>query len=116
MGAENDNTRQEDEVPITGGQYPGQDGLSMVKKRDKDAGESGNQIVVINASNTMQGIGMEYACLEEKFGRRGVDWKLEMQTLVQDSAAKSFDRLTIKLMDGSKKDILFDINSFFGKG
>jgi hypothetical protein len=64
----------------------------------------------------MQGIGMEYAYLEKKFGRRGVDWNLELQTLVQDQSGRTFDRLLIKLADGRKKDILFDINSFFGKG
>ena len=64
----------------------------------------------------MQGIGMEYSCLEKKFGRRGVDWNLELQTLVQDQSGRKFDRLLIKLADGRKKDILFDINSFFGKG
>jgi hypothetical protein len=79
------------------------------------SGKSINDAVEIQgAANTDEGIAKEYQYLSKKFGQRGVDWQLEKQTLIEDSG-KQYDRMDIRLSDGTKETIYFDITDFFGK-
>lgn len=77
-------------------------------------GESIETAIIIEADSTAQGIPMEYAWLEEHFGERGRDWEFLMQALLQHEE-RSYDRLDIRLADGTDKSVYFDITSFFGK-
>src|SRR3989339_214187 len=79
------------------------------------AGESPAAAVVIKgAKDIVVGIAAEYYYLEKKYGRQNVNWKLISQNLLHKQD-KHFDLLIIKLVDGSQKEVYFDITEFFGK-
>jgi hypothetical protein len=82
------------------------------------AGGSGDSqkdaIIIQNAENHRAGVAAEYRYLRQRFGERGVHWRLVVQALV--TGDKPVDRLTIELADGTQKDVFFDISEFFGKG
>ncbi|NTV27674.1 MAG: hypothetical protein HGA93_03200, partial [Methanothrix sp.] len=61
-----------------------------------------------------EGIDAEYYYLEKRFGKRGTDWNLDQQSLVNEDGA-NYDAMDITLSDGSKQTIYFDITDFFGK-
>lgn len=84
-------------------EYAGGDGSSMEKA-----------VRIIGAENSAQGVQAEYLYLTERFGMRGRDWSLEMQSLVKKEG-KSFDVMMIALKDGRGINVYFDITEFFGK-
>jgi hypothetical protein len=73
-----------------------------------------NAIVIKGAATNTAGIAAEYRYLEERWGRRNVDWRLLRQSLVH-KGGRSYDFMQIKLQDGSQKEVYFDITEFFGK-
>jgi hypothetical protein len=80
-----------------------------------NGGESyDDAIVILNAKTDKEGIDSEYYYLEERFGRRGVDWDLDQQYL-SDEGDRYYDVMDITLSDGRKLTIYFDITDFFGK-
>ncbi|MGQ9608584.1 MAG: hypothetical protein ACUVWN_04750 [bacterium] len=80
----------------------------------KKNGESIEKAIVIDAENEVTGVLAEYEYLEKRFGKRGKDWKLNMQSLIEESK-KIYDMMDLTLSDGTEKTIYFDITSFFGK-
>lgn len=56
----------------------------MWKKQIKN-GESIEKAIVIDAENEVTGVLAEYEYLEKRFGKRGKDWKLNMQSLIEES-------------------------------
>lgn len=80
-------------------------------------GESQEDAIVISgANNHFQGVRAEYAHLEQNFGVRDKDWTLESKILLEDKKSKrTYDKMNLKLSDGSTKNIYFDVTSFFGK-
>lgn len=44
-------------------------------------GETESAAIVINASNTYDGIAAEYRFIELMYGRRNIDWKFKEQNL-----------------------------------
>lgn len=85
----------------------------MWKKQIKN-GESIERAIVIDAENEVTGVLAEYEYLEKRFGKRGKDWKLNMQSLIEENK-KMYDMMDLTLSDGTEKTIYFDITSFFGK-
>ena len=83
-------------------------------KAEKRTGESIEQAIIIQANSTPAGIRMEYQWVEQHFGRRGTDWQLVKQALLQEGD-RSYDVLHIRLADGTEREIHFDITNFFGK-
>ena len=78
-------------------------------------GESIDDAIIIrNAKTDLEGIDAEYYYLEKRFGKRGTDWNLDQQSLVNEDGA-NYDAMDITLSDGSKQTIYFDITDFFGK-
>ncbi|MHA1300793.1 MAG: hypothetical protein ACTSO9_15355 [Candidatus Helarchaeota archaeon] len=73
-----------------------------------------NAIKIINAPDHFTGVNSEYLYLSNKFGVKGKDWKLEIQSLIENEG-KHYDKMEIILSDGSKKTIFFDISDFYGK-
>lgn len=71
-------------------------------------------IVIEGAKNNFEGIRAEYMYIEEKYGRRNVDWRLLRQALLE-SNNKIYDKLAIELKSGDVVEIYFDITNFFGK-
>jgi len=72
-------------------------------------------IVINGATNGNIGVAAEYYYLDERFGRRKIDWQLEHQTLLQ-SGERYYDEMHIQLTDGTKTVVFFDITDFHGKG
>ena len=56
------------------------------------------------------GVDAEYDYLESKY----TEFEMEIQTLIDDGD-KQYDILNIKLPDGIKKEIWFDISDFYGR-
>ena len=79
------------------------------------AGESPAAAVIIKgAKDIVVGIAAEYYYLEMKYGRQNVNWKLISQNLLHKQD-KHLDLLIIRLVDGSQKEVYFDITEFFGR-
>lgn len=77
-------------------------------------GSSPENAVIITAPISPIGVHAEYDYLRSKYGRQNVDFQVMSQSL-EFSDNKHYDVITIKLSDGSMKEIYFDITSFFGK-
>ncbi|MFZ2098344.1 MAG: hypothetical protein WAV05_17065 [Anaerolineales bacterium] len=81
--------------------------------RDRD-GSSFESAIVINSTTHSKGVHSEYEYISHIFGQRNVDWTFERQSLM-DKFDKKYDVLDIRLSNGEKKSIYFDISRFFGK-
>jgi hypothetical protein len=75
-------------------------------------GESFEEAIIIHAMSSADGVPKEYEWVERRFGRRGRDWELRYQA-VMEHQERWYDLLAIRLAGGSEKDIYFDITSFF---
>jgi len=71
-------------------------------------------IVIRGAGNDCLGVEAEYQYLVREFGRRGVYWQLERQSLLTVDDRR-YDEMRIRLSDGTQKVIYFDISDFFGE-
>ena len=71
-------------------------------------------VIIKGASNTTMGVLAEYQYLTSKFGRRDIDWKMTGQSISMTDS-RQFDKMQIKLSDGTERNIVFDITDFFGK-
>jgi hypothetical protein len=91
----------------------------MARIIPKQGDSAANAVVIVDAADHMDGIAAEYAYLEERFGRRGTDWELVIQSLIEEPpdeqhpTVRHLDKLLIRLSDGSNRAIYFDIESFF---
>jgi hypothetical protein len=85
----------------------------MQKYLKMKKGESIENAITINSSNTLMGIAEEYRHIEVMYGKRDKDWILLEQNLLRIDQ-KSYDKIIIQT-DGLKKEIFFEITSFFGK-
>ena len=86
----------------------------MVEYAGGDGSSKEKAIIIKGAASSMEGIAAEYQYLSDRFGVRGSDWSLELQSLVQEKG-KSYDVMNLLLKDGSKLTLYFDISEFFGK-
>jgi|TARA_Y100000310_G_scaffold172406_1_gene172537 hypothetical protein len=91
---------------------PGAKEVNMARHTEKSGESIDEAIVISDVKNNLEGIAREYDCLEWKFGKRGIDWDLELQTLIVEGD-KQYDRMALKFPDGTNKTIYFDISSFF---
>ena len=71
-------------------------------------------IIILNAQTDSEGLDAEYYYLEKRFGKRGTDWNLDQQSLVNEDGA-NYDAMDITLSDGRTLNVYFDITNFFGK-
>ena len=72
-------------------------------------------VIIRGAPDEALGVGAEYRYLAQQFGQPGVDWELVGQELLE-SARRRYDKVHVKLADGTERTIFFDITGFFGKG
>ncbi|MFX0195857.1 MAG: hypothetical protein ACFFCW_07030 [Candidatus Hodarchaeota archaeon] len=77
-------------------------------------GETIEDAVIINATNTMVGIPAEYHYVSSKCGEQDVDWFLKCQRY-RPKDGRHYDVLDIELKNGEHKSYYFDITKFFGK-
>ncbi len=71
-----------------------------------------NAVKILGIKNHLMGVMAEYEYLGRKFGKRGRDWELEMQALIKENG-RYYDKMVVRLSDGTKKTIYFDITPFF---
>ena len=82
----------------------------MMQYRGDDGSTKEKAIVILDAENEFEGVDAEYVYLENKYA----EVEVESQTYIGDED-RSYDVLDIKLANGSKKEIWFDITGFYGK-
>ena len=80
----------------------------------ENSGDSEANAIVILASNHSDGIKAEYDYIEKHHGQPHVDWELLGQQLL-DGENKQYDKINIRLKDGTTKAYYFDITDFMGK-
>jgi hypothetical protein len=79
-------------------------------------GTSIDKAIVIKTSvSHFEGIDVEYKIISEKYGKKGVEWNLKQQRLLQNQG-HYYDMIEITLKNGSEVALYFDITDFFGKG
>ncbi len=88
-------------------------GLSMVEHIEGVGGSLENP-VKLEARDHMEGISAEYSYLEDMFGAYGRDWEILAQEIVCERN-RYYDRMALRLSDGTVKVIYFDITGIFGK-
>ena len=71
-------------------------------------------ITISGISDNVQGVGAEYAYLEQLLGPRGSRWNVKQQRLMARED-RYYDVLTVLLPDGMQRELFFDITEFFGK-
>ncbi|MEO0136991.1 MAG: hypothetical protein ABIL86_05610 [candidate division WOR-3 bacterium] len=86
----------------------------MVQIIEKSGESFEEAIVILDASNHLEGVNAEYQYLAKRFGAQGKDWRLLTQRLIPHGG-RQYDKIEIELADQTKKTIFFDITSFFGK-
>lgn len=69
--------------------------------------------IIILAHDNFKGIKLEYQYISDRFGKRGLNWQLESQSLLNNNG-KMYDKMAILLDNGNKVTLYFDITNFFG--
>jgi len=82
----------------------------MIQYKGEDGSSKEKAIIILDVEKEFEGVDIEYEYLENKYG----EVEIESQTYIGDED-KSYDVLNIKLADGSKEEIWFDITDFYGK-
>ncbi|MFX1283436.1 MAG: hypothetical protein ACFFB5_07265 [Promethearchaeota archaeon] len=72
-------------------------------------------IIITDVDDHFEGIDAEYRYIENEFGRRGVEWQLIKQELLNEKQ-QVYDRIIIQLTDQSVVNLYFNLTAFFGKG
>ncbi|NOX18957.1 MAG: hypothetical protein GXO87_11840 [Chlorobi bacterium] len=86
----------------------------MAQYIEKSGESKKDAIVVLDVENEREGVRAEYEYLEKLFGQRNIDWKTEAQYLLMENEMV-YDKIVIRLSDGKKKEIFFNITFYFGK-
>ena len=84
----------------------------MVKYVEKSGESIEEAIIILDAESHAEGVASEYEYLEKKYGKRGEDWEVERQALLQRDE-RYYDRIDVCFSDGTRKSVYFDITSFF---
>ncbi len=74
-----------------------------------------DEVVKIDAKTTMQGITMEYAWIEKRYGEKGKNWDVLNRVHGNSDDGNAYEIFTIKTKKDGDKIIAFDISSFYGK-
>jgi hypothetical protein len=78
-------------------------------------GTSVEDAVIILATSSVVGIDEEYNWLNDRFGKEGVGWKTETRMHGETDDGRMFETFHIRLADGTRKQVVFDISAFYGK-
>jgi hypothetical protein len=78
-------------------------------------GMSQDSAVVIHAQSSEMGIPGEYAYIEKRYGERSKDWEVVTRFHGHTSDGRAFETFNIRLQNGEKVSIYFDITEFYGK-
>lgn len=69
--------------------------------------------IVIEATDSALGVELENACLDMRFGKRGVGWHKVGQFLIWRDG-KAYDRIEV-IANGERQYVYFDITSFLSE-
>ena len=70
----------------------------MVTYSDNEGESIKDAIIIDEVDDHFNGINAEYFYIENKFGTRGINWKLVKQELLNEKQ-QVYDRITIQLKD-----------------
>ncbi len=74
-----------------------------------------DEIVTIDAKSALQGIPMEYAWLESRYGKQDEDWKVLERVHGNSKDGKTYEIFTIDTKTQATSVIAFEISSFYGQ-
>ena len=78
-------------------------------------GSSPEQAVVIRGVNSnFEGVNAEYEYLRRILGRRGEDWQLRRQSVLETNDGRYLDKMTVEKRSGETVTLYFDVSSFYG--
>lgn len=77
-------------------------------------GTSQDKALVVQSTNSIKGITAEYDYLTATYGQKDMDWMLDAKFLTK-SNGRHYDVFNLKLKNGQKKVVYFDITNFFGR-
>ena len=72
--------------------------------------------VLIAATNVMAGVPAEYAWLAKTFGALEKDWKVDLRSLGRDKQGRTIETFRLRLANGTRLDVHFDISGFHQLG
>lgn len=78
-------------------------------------GKSFEEAIYIKCDTTENGIAAEYEYIENMFDELSVSYSVTRQELIHGENGKSFDVITLKLIDKTKIKIYFEISNFYGR-
>jgi hypothetical protein len=88
----------------------------MVTFSNNSGDSQEDAVKILEARNEGEGTAAEYWFLSLKFGVRGKDWNLVIQSLLEDKdSGKVFDRMDLEFPDKTLKTLYFDITKYYGK-
>jgi hypothetical protein len=87
--------------------------VDLIVAKASGDGSSAENAVIIEAKTEEAGVAKEYEYIEKTCGKRGEDWQLITQDLYSIKG-RDYDMLAIRLQDGTRREVWFDITSFFG--
>jgi hypothetical protein len=76
-------------------------------------GSSIEKAVVIPAASEIEGVDKEYEWIARHYGPEDEAWNTIFQAL-HEKAGRQYDRLPLRLADGTKRNVCFDITDFYG--
>jgi hypothetical protein len=82
----------------------------MIRYKGGNGSTKEQAIIILGAESELEGVDAEYEFIQRLYN----DFELESQTFIGEED-KKYDLLTIKLSDGSKKELWFDITDFYSK-
>jgi hypothetical protein len=74
-------------------------------------GESPETAILVNAINSIDGIAKEYELLDNRFGKKGIDWKVVDRFLVSPSDGRTLEKFILSVHD-RRVVVYFDISGF----
>lgn len=83
---------------------------NIKEQKGEHTGKSTKDAIVLCEQTDYANVKSEYEYLEKKFGKRGIDWELRMQSLIIDDTGK-YDRMDIKLSNRKKITLYFQLTN-----
>ncbi len=81
--------------------------------KDKN-GDSIDNAIIIDAPNSILGVLEEHKHIDRICDTNDTDVKSVEQNLIKENQ-KLYDKFVLKMNDGTKKILYFDVSSFFGR-
>ena len=82
----------------------------MIQYKGGNGSSKGQAIIILGAESELEGVDAEFEFIQRLYS----DFELDSQTFLGEEN-KKYDILTVKLSDGTKIDVWFDISDFYGR-